>query len=94
MKVNITLFMLLAVIQIADTGITMIVLNCGGAELNPIMAFLMNKFGNAETLIFIKTFFLILIFIGVIKNVRYIRTGLVVTCSYYVIGLSLAYLFF
>lgn len=93
MKVNIVLFLCLTVIQIIDTGITIVVLNCGGVELNPILAFYMNKFGNAETLVFIKTFLLSLILIGVIKNVRYIRTGLVVTCGYYVIGLSLAYLF-
>jgi hypothetical protein len=93
MKVNMVLFLCLALIQIIDTGITIIVLNCGGVELNPIMAFYMNKFGNAETMIFIKVFLLTLILVGVIKNVRYIRAGLVTTCGYYVIGLSLAYLF-
>lgn len=94
MKVNIVLFLCLALIQIIDTGITIIVLNCGGVELNPIMAFYMNKFGNAKTMIFIKGFLLFIIFIGVIVNVRYIRPGLIVTCSYYIVGLSLAYLFF
>lgn len=93
MKINITLFLCLALIQIADTGITMVVLNYGGAELNPLMAFLMDKFGDAKTLIFIKTSLLSIIFIGVIKNVRYIRAGLITTCSYYVIGLGLSYLF-
>lgn len=93
MKVNIALFMLLTVIQMLDIGITIIVLSCGGVELNPLLALLMNNFGNTETLIFIKAFLLSLIFIGVIVNVRYIRVGLIVTCSYYVIGLSLGYLF-
>jgi hypothetical protein len=93
MKVNMVLFLCLALIQITDIGITIIVLNCGGVELNPIMAFFMNKFGNTGTLIFIKAFLLSLIFVGVVKNVRYIRAGLVTTCGYYVIGLSLSYLF-
>jgi hypothetical protein len=93
MKVNMVLFLCLALIQITDIGITMIVLGYGGVELNPIMAFLMNKFGDAKTLIFIKAFLLFIIFIGVVKNVRYIRAGLITTCSYYVIGLGLSYLF-
>jgi hypothetical protein len=93
MKINIALFMLLAVIQMLDVGITIIVLEGGGTELNTIMAFYMDRFGNTGTLIFIKTFLLSLILIGVITNVRYIRAGLVTTCGYYVIGLSLAYLF-
>ena len=93
MKINMVLFLCLALIQIADTGITMIVLGCGGIELNPLLTPIMNKFGNAETLIFIKGFLLSLIFVGILKNVRYIRAGLITSCSYYVIGLSLAYLF-
>lgn len=93
MKVNIVLFLCLALIQALDTGITIVVIGCGGIELNPFMALLMNKFGNTETLIFVKAGLLFLILIGVIKNVRYIRAGLITTCSYYVIGLSLAYLF-
>lgn len=91
MKVNMMLFLCLALIQIADTGITTIVIGCGGVELNPLMVFLMDKFGNTETLIFIKASLLSLILIGIIRNVRYIRAGLVTTCSYYVIG-GLSYL--
>lgn len=93
MKVNIILFLCLTLIQIADTGITMIILDCGGVELNPLLTSLMNKFGNAKTLIIIKGFFLSLILVGVVKNIRYIRIGLIVTCCYYVIGLGLSYLF-
>lgn len=93
MKTNMVLFLCLALIQVIDTGITIVVLDCGGAELNPLMAFIMNKFGNTETLIFIKAFLLALIFVGVVKNVRYIRAGLITTCSYYIIGLGLSYLF-
>lgn len=93
MKVNMVLFLCLTLIQIVDTGITIVVLDGGGTELNTIMKFYMDSFGKTETLILIKVFLLSLIFVGVIINVRYIRAGLIFTCSYYVIGLSLAYLF-
>lgn len=81
------LFIYLVFLQLVDIIITISVITGGGGEANPLMAFFMNNLGNLLGLIVVKSIFLSVILVGVLKNVRYIREGLLIACVYYSVGL-------
>lgn len=87
MKTNTILFLYIVLLQVIDICITMFVISEGGIELNPIMAFYMNILGNLQWLAISKGVLLAIIFIGVKENIRHIRIGLYIVCSYYTIGI-------
>jgi hypothetical protein len=87
MKKNMFLFLYLVLLQVIDICITMFAISEGGTELNPVMSYYMSMFVDLQWLTVSKGVLLTIIFIGVRKNIRHIRTGLYIACCYYTIGI-------
>jgi len=64
------LFVLFVLLQIADVVTTRIILNHGGKELNPIMAYVLNKAGF-KGLILVKLIGIFIIFITIYLSMTY-----------------------
>ena len=84
-KTNLKYLSVLILLQIVDILTTITALEAGAIEANPIILFLMNKFGMVAALIITKTAAILAFFICILCNtkVRTLRNVMIFACSVY-----------